>query len=89
MSKRRQASSQDARAIWTQRVKALLEGRTIKRAEYLSKDECDQLAWGQAGVVVELDNGLALFVASDDEGNAPGALHTTDKQTPILPVIPA
>lgn len=38
-------------------------------------------------MTVILDNGTELTPMRDDEGNGPGALYTSDKKVPILPVV--
>ena len=54
--------------LWQEKAKELLEGRTITEAKYIPDDD-----WGYALVLI-LDDGKQVFVQSDDEGNAAGAL---------------
>ena len=53
----------------------------------MNDSEQEDLGWYNKAVVIQLDNGIALFPTQDDEGNGPGALYTTDGPLPIIPVI--
>lgn len=72
---------------WTKDVSALLVGRTIKSVRYMDMKEKDDLGWMSRAVVLELDNGLLLYPSQDDEGNDAGAIFTTSKKLPTIPVI--
>lgn len=64
----------------------LLVGTKIVAVRPLTGDELDREGWfgqihpGQIveGVVVELDNGMTLYPATDRDGTAPGALMLYD-----------
>lgn len=78
----------DIEQRWTRKAYDLLVGRTIKRAEYLSKSNCEELGWDDSGLVLILDNGSQILVQCDDEGNGPGALVVQTKTDfDILPTI--
>ena len=78
----------DMDAYWNAQAVAKLEGRTIKRARYMSKAEARGMGWQVRSVVLELDDGAAVLVQSDDEGNDAGALLVLGKNSEtILPVI--
>ncbi len=65
----------------------MLVGCKIVGASYTTEEEMRDLIWDVAGLVIELDNGTSLTVCQDDEGNGPGALHTTIKGLEIISVI--
>jgi len=62
-------------AACTQQARQRLLGRRIVEARYLNADECNELMWGQSGVVLVLDDGTTVYPARDAEGNDAGALH--------------
>ena len=81
-------NKRDTDAYWNEQAAAHLAGRTIKRARYLSKAEARGMGWQVRSVVLELDDGAAVLVQSDDEGNDGGALLVLGKNSEtILPVI--
>ena len=59
---------------WTDYARKHLVGRTIKAIGYMSAEEADELGWYGRALVIELDDGTALFPSQDDEGNDAGAL---------------
>ena len=81
-------NKRDTDAYWNEQAAAHLAGRTIKRARYLSKAEARGMGWHARSVVLELDDGAAVLVQSDDEGNDAGALLVLGQNSEtILPVI--
>ena len=78
---------QNPEARWTKAAQNALVGRTIVAARYLGKDEANRLGWYARSVVFELDNGVLVWPSMDDEGNAAGALFTTDPDHDTLPVL--
>jgi len=77
----------ETKARWTKLAAELLVGRTIKRVRYMDADEVEASMWNSAAVVLELDNGIAIWPSRDDEGNDAGALFTTDDDLGTIPVI--
>ena len=71
---------------WEEIARDQLGGRKIVAVRYLTDAERDRMAWTSRALVIFLDNGTFFFPASDDEGNNAGALFTSDKQNPIIPV---
>ena len=57
-----------------------LEGRTIKTARYMTQQEMGNMAWGQAPIVLGLDDGTLLIPSRDPEGNEAGSLFTQDPE---------
>ena len=81
-------NKRDMDAYWNDQAAAQLTGRKIERARYLSKAEARGMGWHARSVVLELDDGAAVLVQSDDEGNDAGALLVLGKNSEtILPVI--
>jgi hypothetical protein len=72
---------------WNQQAADLLVGRTIEAARYMSDREMQIWGWSKRAIVIELDNGMRLWPAADDEANDAGALYTASHETPILPTI--
>ncbi len=72
---------------WTKVAQKVLKGRKIVNVRYMSKKETEAMDWYKRTVVITLDNGVLIFPSMDDEGNDGGALFTTDKNNPTLPVI--
>ena len=80
-------SRDELKKVWAKDVGKVLVGRTIKAVRYMTDDEMSNLGWNSSAVVLELDNGMLLYPSKDDEGNNAGALFTTDKKMPTIPVI--
>ena len=72
---------------WNKKASSILLGKTITLVRYMNDSEQEDLGWYNKAVVIQLDNGIALFPTQDDEGNGPGALDTTYGILPIIPVI--
>jgi hypothetical protein len=72
---------------WLHDLKPILVDRTIKAIRYLTDAEVDQLGWMRSAIVLELDDGTAIWPSADDEGNDAGALFTTNESMPTIPVI--
>ena len=72
---------------WLHDLRPILVGRTTKRIRYLSDKEVEELGWYNSAVVLELDDGTAIWPSKDDEGNDAGALFTTNPDMPTIPVI--
>ena len=81
------ASENEIRKRWTNNAAALLKGRTITQVRYMTDEETEAMGWHHAAVVLQLDNGVAIWPSSDDEGNNAGAMFTTSKTMDTIPVI--
>lgn len=73
-------------AGWNMEVSNLMLHRKIIAVRYLHQEEATKMGWDSASIAFKLDNGVWIYASGDDEGNYPGALHTTSKATPIIPV---
>ena len=78
--------SKETEAAWLQEIGAALIGRTIKKVRLMTKEEQDACGWSSRAVVLVLDNGDCIWASQDDEGNDAGALFTTFKKLPTIPV---
>lgn len=65
--------NRDVNKYWNNQAKKL-EGKTIKKARYMSEKEAEGLGWYARSVVLECTDGTLLFPSTDDEGNNAGAL---------------
>ena len=72
---------------WLHDIRPILVGRTITAVRYLSDTEADEIGWDHSSIVLELDDGTALWPSADDEGNDAGALFTTNENMQTIPVI--
>ena len=74
---------------WNTKTKKFLVGKTVKTARYLTKEElidCFGDDTYKVPLVIEFTDGSWIFPMSDDEGNDGGALATSDKAMPTIPV---
>lgn len=85
MKKRTQT---EARASWEKSIKTKLEGRRIVAVRYLTDKEAVDMGWSRASLAIFLDDGNDIVPMSDDEGNDAGALSTSWKDLPTIPVMP-
>lgn len=72
---------------WEAVASNLLLNRKIVGVRYMTATEADDHGWYSRCVVIKLDNGVLIYPSSDDEGNAAGALFTTDPNEQTLPVL--
>ena len=74
---------------WDVKAKAILQGRKIIEARYMTDNEMRQQGWHQRSVVFVLDNGTICLLSRDDEGNGPGSMFyiMKDHKGGELPVI--
>ena len=73
---------------WGDKVAKELVGRAIVAVRYLTVEEREELGWSWRSIVIQLDDGTLLWPSQDDEGNGAGALFTTLKHLPTVPVVP-
>lgn len=64
-----------------------LVGKTITSVDYMSEKECENNGWNKSGVIIGLDDGTYLYPLADNEGNAPGALDTTNEKIGLIGTI--
>lgn len=80
-------TKQRAEIIHTNYAKKLLEGKRITAVRYMNEEEMKYYCWNRKALMFALEDGTICILSQDDEGNGPGALLTTDKDIPIIPVI--
>jgi len=77
-------------APWEKIAQDMLVGRTVETVRYLSEEETKSLGWYGTTILLDLrgkDGSLiAVYASTDNEGNGPGALFTTDEKHSVLPV---
>lgn len=74
-------------AAWGREAARILVGRRVKAVSYMTQKEAARCGYTFRPLVIIFDDGSAIWAQSDDEGNDAGALATTDKMTPTLPVM--
>ena len=72
---------------WETKISKFLVGKTIKKIEYLSKAEIEEMGWSKIPLVIEFTDGTWIFPMCDDEGNDGGALATSDENLYTIPVM--
>jgi len=60
---------------WTAEANKQLQGKTIKRVRYLTKEEMDESMWYKRGVVIEFTDKTLAYPVMDDEGNDSGVIY--------------
>ncbi len=71
---------------WIEQSEKVLLGRRILKIRYMTKKEAEELGWDNRAIVIGLDNGTLIWPSMDEEGNNAGAIFTTDKDLPTIPV---
>jgi len=72
---------------WTTEIAAELVGKTIARVEYCSDAEAERNDWYSRPLVIIFTDGSWMMPMRDDEGNDGGALATSFKELPTIPVL--
>ena len=84
---------------WTNKITNLLVGREIINVEYMTDKETKELMWDSKPICLLLRDvrpinkkgdrrpDVWIYPSMDDEGNNAGALFTTEKDLPTIPVI--
>lgn len=72
---------------WENAAESILVNRKITGVRYMTVDEMKSHGWYSRPLIIGLDDGTLLYSSSDDEGNNGGALFTTSRKTPVIPVI--
>ena len=72
---------------WEKRISKLLVNRKIVEVRYLTSEEARMSGWSKHPICLFLDNGEWIVPMSDDEGNDGGAMATSFKSEPTIPVI--
>ena len=67
-----------------EKLNKAIVGLKITNIRYLSEKEKQALGWYQKAPVIELEDGILLFPAIDEEGNDAGALFTNLEMFPVI-----
>jgi hypothetical protein len=60
--------------FWQMKAVEVLQGKTITKVEYISKEVAEKNGWHKRGIMMELNDGIILTILSDDEGNDMGVI---------------
>ena len=72
---------------WEADIGKFLKGKTIKAVRYMSQEEKEQYMWDSRPLAIFFTDGSFIFPMADDEGNDGGALCTSSKELPVIPVM--
>tara|TARA_B100000470_G_scaffold204378_1_gene178404 strand:- start:1930 stop:2169 length:240 start_codon:yes stop_codon:yes gene_type:complete len=72
---------------WHEIVNKHLLGKRITKVEYLTTKECDENGWSNKPIAIQLNHKDWLIPMRDDEGNDGGAISTTFKDLPTIPIL--
>ena len=72
---------------WTEKIAKHLVGKKITKVEYIPRDEAEENMWYKRPIAILLDDRDWIYPTMDDEGNDGGAMFTTYKDLPCIPVI--
>jgi len=72
---------------WENEATQAFEGKVVKRIIWLSDKESEEMMWDSKAPVIEFTDGSWIMASSDDEGNSAGALFTSSKEIPTIPVM--
>lgn len=60
--------------FWENRAVRLLQGKTISKVRYATKQETHEKGWFKRGIIMTLSDGMELEIQADDEGNESGVI---------------
>jgi len=76
---------------WIKSIAEHFVNRKIVSVKIMSDEEMDNCfgedCWHARAVAFKLDNGHWFYPSQDDEGNGAGAIFTTMKKLPVVPVM--
>ena len=72
---------------WETDINKSLKGKTIKTVRYMSEAETKDAMWDNRPVVIFFTDNSYIIPMSDDEGNNGGAMSSSDKKLPVIPVL--
>lgn len=76
---------------WEKAAQDLLLGKTVIGVRYMTNEELEISGWPCRALMLLLKGAagetVAVYPSSDDEGNGPGALFTSDPEYGVFPVI--
>lgn len=87
MSKQKQKTKGEIEAYWTNEANKHLVGKKIVAVRYMTEKEIENNMWYKRGIVLQLDDRNIIYPMADDEGNDSGAMGTSFKDYPTIPVL--
>lgn len=72
---------------WTKDIEKFLVSKKITHVRYMVKSEMKDTGWYHNSIIIFFDDGSWITPMADDEGNNGGALATSSKTLPVIPVI--
>lgn len=60
--------------FWQDKAIEVLQGKTIKKVQYITKRDAQDNLWNKRGLLILLDDDTLLTILSDDEGNDMGVI---------------
>ena len=78
--------AEEVEPYWNKQVQALV-GKTIAKAEYMTRERADKWDWDSQGLELTFTDGESMILSKDDEGNGPGAAFTSILGIETIPVI--
>jgi len=86
-------SKRNIRKYWNEKAAVFFVGKKIVKARYLTEKEMvnvfgeEELGSYKVPLALFFDDGSYTFPQMDDEGNDGGALATSSKKEPLMPVL--
>ena len=77
---------EEVEPYWNKQVEKLI-GKTIRNAEYMTRERADEWGWDQQGLEITFTNGDSMLLSRDDEGNGPGSAFTSIKGLETIPTL--
>lgn len=65
---------------WTKKLGKILVGKTIKKVQYLSREDAQKMGWYKRPLVIVFTDGSFIYAMRDDEGNDAGAMWGRDEE---------
>jgi len=79
-------TAEEVEPYWNKQVQ-LLVGKTIAKAEYMTKERAEEWDWDKQGLELTFTDGTSMLLSQDDEGNGPGSAFTSIPDLETIPVI--
>jgi len=75
--------------FWQDRAIRLLQGRTIDKVTYITKEEANKRKWASRGLILTLSDGAEVTILSDDEGSNSGSVfyYMDEENLGVIPTI--
>ena len=75
--------------FWQDRAIRLLQGRTIDKVAYITKEIANKRLLSKRGLVLTLSDGAEVTILSDDEGNDSGSVfyYMDEENLGVIPTI--